>query len=148
MIFTKPTIDFLKKMGWSPDRCTEPASLLTSLSDEGYGLFPLIQDFLASFGGLEGEMPAYRKEDEMEQIHFHPEIALEAIYREKVMTYEDRVEEQLVVVGEAYNGHLTLMLSGSGKFFGGYDDYLCLLGNNVAEGITALFEQKESKEIL
>ena len=43
MIFTKPTIDFLKKMGWSPDRCIEPASLLTSLSDEGYGLFPLIQ---------------------------------------------------------------------------------------------------------
>lgn len=138
---------YLSDLGWCPNRHVDPSLYLSSLSGDGYEQFPQISEFLANFGGLDGLMPTFRKEGEYERIHFNPTEAVGNVYREKVSTYESRVGEQLAVVGEAYNGHLSLLLSSNGRLFGAYDDYLCLLGNNVIEGIATLFERREAEEV-
>jgi hypothetical protein len=147
MKFEKPTSDFLRQMHWSEDRTIDTHSYLRRLSEDGYTLSPPVESFLECFGGLEGLMPAYVENTKLERIHFDPVEAIGNIYREKVATYEERVGEPLVAVGEAYNGHLTLMLSATGRMYGGYDDFLCLLGNSAAEAIVTLFERKGAKEI-
>ena len=147
MKFNQPTSDFLSKMGWTDSRSVDTHSFLECLLNDGYKLFPASSAFLKNFGGLDGAMPAYRKDGVFERIHFNIEEAINNIYREKVITYEERVGEQLVVIGEAYNGHLTLLLSASERVYGGYDDYLCLLGNTVEQGITALFERTTVSEV-
>ncbi|WP_083941063.1 SUKH-3 domain-containing protein [Pseudoduganella violaceinigra] len=147
MKFQKTTIDFLKSMGWSEDRRVDACIFITSLIDDGYEPFPMAVSFLENFGGLDGSMPAYRVKGELERIHFNPKEAIDEIYREKVVTYEARIGERLVVVGSANNGHLTLVLSPQGRMFGANDDYLCLLGNSVEEGITALFENVDAEEV-
>lgn len=136
---TTPAFEFLSAMGWSPDRWIDPSPFLDALSDDGYTPFPLATDFLSRFGGLAGNMPAHRVENYLERIHFLPDEAINAIYKERVQTYEERTGERLIVVGEAYNGHLTLMLSDQGRLYGGYDDYLCCFGSDIAEGLANLF---------
>jgi hypothetical protein len=147
MKFEKPTSDFLRQMHWSEDRTIDTHSYLRRLSEDGYTSTPPIETFLESFGGLEGMMPAHVENAILERIHFDPVEAIGNVYRERVATYEERVGEPLVVVGEAYNSHLTLMLSATGRMYGGYDNFLCLLGNNAAEALVALFEHKGVKEI-
>ncbi|MBI3259085.1 MAG: SUKH-3 domain-containing protein [Ignavibacteriae bacterium] len=139
--------NFLTEMGWTAARDINPTVYLDHLSREGYKIFPTAIDFFKSFGGLDGRMPAYRVEGEFDRVHFKPEEATEVIYQEKVGTYEERIGAPLVVIGAAYNDHLILLLSNNGKMLGCYDEYLCLLGDNVADGLIALFEGKESVEI-
>jgi hypothetical protein len=141
------TIDYLKEMGWNPSRKIDYDSILKEISNDGYMIFPSAVKFIESFGNLEGRLPAFKREGPYEKIHFSPVQAMENIYRERVETYETRVSEKLVIVGEAYNGNLVILISQCGKLYGAYDDYLCLLGQTPEQGIESLFEKIPSVEI-
>lgn len=58
-----------------------------------------------------------------------------------------RVHEKLIVIGMAYNRYMTLMLSESGRMLGGYDDFLCLIGTDVQDGMSNLFDRRQMPEL-
>lgn len=67
--------------------------------------------------------------------------AIRGTYSSRVREYERRVGEDLWPVGFTGSGHVVLMMSASGKVYGGYDDYLALYGEggriairNIADG--------------
>ncbi|MCE3605158.1 SUKH-3 domain-containing protein [Massilia sp. P8910] len=146
--FEKTTFDFLRKMGWTEHRAADPAPFLACLVAEGYALFPIVRPFLQRFGGLGGDMPAYRVAGAFDRIDFQPAHAISCTCRAQVTEYEARVHEKLVPIGMAYNRHMTLLLSQSGRLFGGYDDFLCLIGNDVPEAMTNLFERRDMPDVL
>ncbi|MDQ1817396.1 SUKH-3 domain-containing protein [Massilia sp. CCM 9210] len=148
MKFEKPTFDFLRKMGWTEHRAVDPAPFLACLVADGYELFPKARPFFQRFGGLGGDMPAYRVAGAFDRIDFHPAHAISCTCREQVSAYEARVHQKLVVIGMAYNSHMTLLLSDTGRMYGGYDDFLCLIGNDVHDGITNLFGRRQMPEVL
>lgn len=132
------SINALTAISWSEDRCVDPSSWLDFLEkEEGYAIFEAAENFLRRFGDLEGTVP--ESLSSVEKVHFNPIKAAETIYRERVITYEERVKERLVIVGESNNSHLTLMISESGRLFAGHDDYLFLLGDDELEGLNKLF---------
>ncbi len=132
------SIKALTAISWSEDRRVDPSFWLDFLEkEEGYAIFEAAENFLRRFGGLEGTVPASLSS--VEKVHFNPIKAAETIYRDRVITYEERVKERLVIVGESNNSHLTLMISESGRLFAGCDDYLFLLGDDELEGLNKLF---------
>jgi hypothetical protein len=132
------SIKALTAMSWFEDRRIDPSIWIDYLEkEEGYVVFEAAANFLRRFGGLEGTMPPSLSP--VEKVHFNPIKAAETIYRDKVVAYEQRVKERLVIVGESNNSHLTLMISESGRLFAGYDDYLFLLGDDELEGLNKLF---------
>jgi len=138
----------LKNSGWQPNRRINTDEIVKFLTDEGYILNLTVLEFIQNLGNLELYPPAFRVEGKTDTMHFNPILAAEGIYPERVKEeYELRVGEPLVVVGAAYSEHLTLMLSHSGKLYGGYDSYLTLLGNSVVEALEGIFGRKESEEI-
>lgn len=56
--------------------------------------------------------------------------------------YGSRVGETLTLIGNAYSEHLTLLRGPSGKFYGGYDQFLCYLGSSPEELIDNLLDQR------
>ena len=92
------------------------------LTAEGYVLNANVLEFIQNFANLELDIPAFRVEGKTDKLHFNLIKACEGIYPEKVKEeYEPRVGEALVVLGQAYSEHLTLMFSQSGKIYGAYD---------------------------
>ena len=146
MKISGPAYKYLTTMGWSESRRVDSTQAISALEDDGYRLFPAAHEFLASLSGLEGDMPSFRSGG-TERIHFKPDSAILNIYRERVETYEQRVGESLVVIGEANNGHMVLLLSETGRMFGGNDDFLCELGSSMADGLRSLFEGREGIEV-
>jgi len=147
MNVSKNISDALKKSGWHPQRKVNADEIVSVLSEEGYSLNELEVDFFENFAFLEIEHPAFRVEGQFDRMHLNPIEACANIYRERVETYENRTGESLVVIGEIYSGHLTLMLSHSGKVYGGYDNFLTLLGESFEAALENIFNKRESNEI-
>ncbi|NHZ95130.1 SUKH-3 domain-containing protein [Massilia sp. CCM 8734] len=147
LIFDATTYEYLRKMRWTPHREVLPAPFLACLVADGYTVFPKAKQFFQRFGGLGGDMPAYRVEGALDRIDFDPARAIACTCRETVREYEARVQEQLAVIGMAYNGYMTLLLSESGRMFGGYDDFLCLIGTDVQDGMNKLFNRRQMPEL-
>lgn len=147
MKFEKTTYDFLRKLGWSEHRSVDPAPFLACLLAHGYVRFSQAKQFFQRFGGLAGDMPAYRVAGAFDRIDFDPARTIACTCRETVLAYEARVHEKLVVIGMAYNGHLVLLLSESGRVYGGYDDHLCLIGTDVQDAMSNLFDRRQMTEV-
>jgi len=67
--------------------------------------------------------------------------------RKIINKYEKRIGRPLDVIGEAFIGHMVLMMDYEGKIYGGYDSFLTCLGENYYEAINNLCEGKETEEI-
>ena len=138
---------YLAKAGWDSSRRVDISLYVEGLQAEGYEVSSCAREFLTQFGGLELLQPAFRVKNKLDKLHFKPLIASTDIFREKVQSYEERVYEPLVVVGEAYNGYLTLMISETGKVYGGYDSFLTFLGSDYTEALDSLFLCRKTPEI-
>lgn len=147
MTYSEKSLSFLSRMGWFPDRKINTEEIVKTLKLDGYSVSTVVEKFISSFGLLEGEIPAYAVENEFDLIHFSPTIAMENIYRERVKAYEDKIKESLVVVGEAYSGHMVIMVSDKGSIYGGFDDFLCLIGTGIEQGINSIFSRGPFTEI-
>lgn len=148
MELSRESQKFLTNAGWNTTRHVNIASYLERLQAEGYKINHFAEEFLAQFGGLELFQPAYRVKYEYDKLHFNPLSTCDNIYKEQVENYEERVGDSLVVVGEAHNGYLVLMISEKGKVYGAYDNYLTLLGNDYFEALDSLFLCKETPEVI
>ena len=147
MNISKDISEKIEKYGWSPERKIDTTEIIKALKEEGYHISEYALKVIEQFGNLELEQPAFRVKNETEKIHLNPLRASTRIYRDRVSEYEERTDESLVVIGEAYNGHLTLMVSSSGKVYGGYDNYLNRLGNSFEEALESIYYSKEAEEI-
>jgi hypothetical protein len=147
MKISNTTLKFLEKSGWNSCRNIDITIYQEAHEAEGYKLSNIAEEFLKQFGGIEIVHPAFRVPNAFDKTHFDPIKAIRAIYRGNVEEYEERVGESMVLIGEAYNRHLVLLMSESGKIYGAYDDYLTKLGDNSYEALNALCESKETPEV-
>ena len=137
----------LLESGWTLSRKIDATDIINALSNEDYKVSDYALKVIESFGYLELDHPAFRMENEIQKLHFNPIKACENIYREKVEDYEERAGESLTVIGEAYDDYITLMISETGKIYGGYDDDLSFFGNSFAEALDAIYLSREIKKI-
>lgn len=79
-------------MGWSEQREVDPAPFLASLAADGYVRLPQAKRFFQRFGGLAGDMPAYRVAGALDRIDFDPARTIACTCRETVRSYEARVQ--------------------------------------------------------
>src|SRR5579872_6240667 len=118
----------LAEAGWSGTRSVDIAHYRAALEAEGYELHAHASSFLRSFGGLRLVAPGDQ------HFHFNAADAARSGSPDWVVeTYAKRVGEPLCAIGEAFNGHLVLAMSPTGRVFGGYDDELILIGNDESE---------------
>jgi hypothetical protein len=54
---------------------------------------------------------------------------------------------QLCVIGQAFSNHLTLMMSEDGKVYGGFDDFLTLLGGDGRQAIENICKGEKGTEV-
>lgn len=139
MSMSEVSLKYLTDGGWDETRSVDISPYVEVLQAEGYDVNSFARDFLTKFGGLELMQPAFRVENKLEKLHFNPIIASDRTFRDHVEAYEERVNESLVIIGEALNGHFLLMMSDTGKVYGSYDKYLTILGNDYSEALDSLF---------
>lgn len=147
MSFSERTMKFLKEAGWTPERSKDTSLFRRKLTDDGYSYPECVDEFLKSFGGLELRQPAFRVPNAYDTLHFDPFQASYRTFRERIETYEKRVGEPLTIIGEAYNGYLVLVMTPTGKVYGGYDNFLAIYGKDYEEAIENIYQCIKTPEI-
>jgi hypothetical protein len=94
-----------------------------------------VAGFLAEFGGL---VVNERFARAGEVLTVDPVLAVSGIHRERVEEYEEFLGVELVPVGDGCTGHLAVMITPDGAFFGGFDDCLVRLGDSAFEMVGKL----------
>ena len=136
----------LAAAGWIEGRVVDVSSYKAMCASEGYSMLEKALQFVESFGGLEGKHKAYRSATDM-TFNFDPCKALRNTSKARIDAYAERFGEDMAPVGEAFGGHLVLMVSEKGAILGGYDDYLAELGETIEDGVNAIFDPREYREI-
>ena len=147
MELSKTAVKFLMKAGWKKGRKIDISEYAAALEKEGYTVHEKAREFMEEFAGLVGEQPAFRVPNVIQKIHFDPILASERMFFGNMSFYEARVGEPLVVIGEAFNEHYTLMMAESGKVYGAYDTYMAIEGKDYIEGLNSLYNCIRTPEI-
>lgn len=128
----------LLNAGWYSSRRISTLKFNFLLLFSGYKLTPYLDSFLTEFGGLKIN---YKTENgNVFLFHFNIYKAVRDFDIKWIKEdYLNRVNEKsLCVIGQAFSNHITLMLSDSGKIYGGYDENLFLIGINIHDSIEFL----------
>ena len=148
MELSEETKEILKKYGWNETRKVDITKIKNFLESEGYTLFKSAYDFLSKFSGIYFEVPVSIKGILIkEKMHFDPIQASRDIWIENVQSYEKKVGEQLIPIGETNDYYYTLLLSESGKMYAGCDDLLYMLGKDYEDGIETLCRNLEKIQV-
>lgn len=153
MMFHPEVLKTLHDAGWHVGRHYNIDSIVKCLSEEGYNPKGCIIDFLSEFGDLIITFPSInvvtrRKLDNISNnINIKAIDAAMNIYRDDVSLYEERCGETLVPIGRAYENNFTLLMSHSGKIYGGYVQHLYLYGENKYEAFHNIIELKHIREV-
>ena len=138
MVFSVKCQQYLLNAGWYSSRKIGTLKATLFLLFSGYKIIPYLNSFITEFGGLEIN---YKTENGAEFLfHFDIYKAVRDFDIKWIKEdYLNRVNEKnLCVIGQAFSNHVTLMLSDSGKMYGGYDENLFLIGINVHDSIEFL----------
>lgn len=135
MNMTDDTKIILLQAGCYPSRSVDIQPYVDGLHSEGYVVHDAARRFLSEFGGLTIHHPAFRLREQESTTHFCAVEAAGEVWQERVALYEQAVHDELVVVGAAFNGYLTLLVGASGKVYGAYDTYLTCLGDDAYSAI-------------
>jgi hypothetical protein len=145
--FSGRTKRCLEQSGWTLDRSIDITSFTQILEGEGYHVSKAVKDFLTSFGGLRVEHPHAKAPESMDFFTLNPIEATAGICRERVETYEERTCKQLCVIGEAFRGYMTLMMSDDGMVYAAYDDLMVRVGSSGKDAIDALCNGRELERL-
>ena len=152
-MFSEKVYNALVNAGWVSCRKLDIRNFEQALLEDAYEVWPLLKDFLSEFGGLVLVQPSlveptveeqkkYPKLSREMKLHFVPADA------DSVKdSYEARAGERLTPFGAAYNDHLTLMMTPTGKIYGGYDNFLCFMGNSYVEMLENIYHRIKTPEI-
>jgi hypothetical protein len=123
-------LSLVRGAGWFFGRRVAVDSYLEAMAKGGYERSDLVEEFLAEYGGLSVGAPAGGF---AEVLAVDPVMAIESTSRNTVQMYEEAVGGPLTPVGGAYSGHLLVMMSGAGRFYGGYDMFFAFAGDTPTE---------------
>jgi hypothetical protein len=159
-MFSEVVTKALLEGGWTPDRKVETTQYEEILKKEGYDVSSALKEFLTQFGGLVLRQPHYTeptpeeyrkyKFESHEKLHFDviDEIGIPSkVPMDKEDTYDSRVGDYLTPFGSAYNYHLQLLMTPTGKIYGEYGNYFTLLGNDYIEMFENIYHRVKTPEI-
>jgi hypothetical protein len=129
----------LRQAGWLPGRSQDIAEVRSLLKARGYRIGEAVEQFLREFTGITINFIRHGHPD---SIWFDAQRASAEADPEWVAHYEERTKTSLVPIGFSNHGHLMLMQSDEGGFYGAFDDFLCALGSEVNEMIENLLNQE------
>lgn len=131
-------LEILKDMGWFENRRVDTALIKRYLTEKGYSWFPKVEAILCEFGGLNSE-----------KLHFDAIRAEKQVDSSWILDeYANRLNNnQLCILGQAFNNHLTLFMTDSGEIFGGFDDFLCYIAADPESAIVEIYSNTTFEEI-
>ncbi|WP_084708867.1 SUKH-3 domain-containing protein [Hymenobacter norwichensis] len=144
--FSASTHSVLTTAGWHPGRRVITLGYRLALAVEGYPWFAAVEQFLQAFGGLQVSCTEAGSND---TFHFHARKAAGDVDSSWVLqNYAQRLgNPTLCVIGQAYANYLLLFMDDTGKVYGGYDDYLCILASSGEAAIEAICQRQPVQEI-
>lgn len=143
MKFNEKINHILKKSGWKANRRVSVEAYLGVWEKYRFPIFKKAITFVESFGEIilkDSFYSDFHKTDIFITAKFFPFEATENIaetgWIEEV--YPPLAKENLLPVG-TLNEYTTIMIGESGKFYGGYDDFFAILGENETEMLQNIF---------
>lgn len=120
-------IKLLKESGWEEGRKVNVAEIKQLYLNPEYGWNDLQKNFLAEYAYLEIKYmhPIWKQEV---VLSLNPLNAQNQITYDTIEEYEEFLKESLLVIGEIERENMTLFLSKTGNFYGGYDDCIIKWG--------------------
>jgi hypothetical protein len=134
----QPADGLLRRAGWHPERAEDVSAVRSLLESRGYVVSEKIILFLREFDGISINF-AHNKR--MDEIRFDARYAISQADPEWISYYEGRTKTSLVPIGYSNYGHMMLMQSDEGRFYGSFDEFLCALGSDSKEMIINLINQ-------
>jgi hypothetical protein len=138
------TRKLLESSGWFPGRLIDTTMFVIQLKAKRYPIHTVVIDFLAHFGKLKIVYPyTYSDLGSEDELCFDPIYAISFIQIQVVRAYGKRVKAPLCVIGTYNHLHDTLMMAPDGKVYGGYSEYLDLVGHSGGEAIDNILRGKD-----
>ena len=141
----RPALDCLARAGWTAQRRTDAGPHIRQLEADGYTVSETVREFLARFGGLRLTYPHFRVPHEEDSCHFDAADAARGIFPSTVAKWAAGVGEPLCPVGEAFSGHMTLLMTPRGAIYAGFEDTLLHLADTPEEAINHLCEGRDDE---
>ena len=123
-----------------------PDEVLALYVDAGFEVTPTLREFVAKYEGLRFKHPS-SKTDGIGTAHLRALDLDDDLDPEAVGGYTDTVGSKMIPIGEAYNGHVMLMIDEKGRLYEAYDLHFALLGGDLEDGLNAIFEQRDVQTI-
>ncbi|MEV7006699.1 SUKH-3 domain-containing protein [Streptosporangium sp. NPDC051022] len=121
--------------GWFPSRGADTRAAADIWAQVGHTSSRAAEEFVAEFDGLSIAYPRHPSVGGEDRCVLDAVLATRSIHPATVRSYERRVSETLCPVGTAASSHLTLMVTPSGRVYGGYDAFLALYGESGRDAI-------------
>lgn len=131
----------LNGAGWIPGRQISTEDVETAWVQQGHIPFPSGVAFVAEFDCLTLMYPRHPSVGGEQELILNAVRATKSIHPDVVRAYEERIYDALVPVGIAASRHLTLLISASGKLYGGYDSFLAVYGDTGISGIQNIYRR-------
>ena len=131
----KSGLERLADAGWKPSRFVDPEPAVELLAEIGIEVPDSVRASMAELDGLDIN---FERNDRPDVIRFSVKEAAENSEVERLKSYSRDAGCPLVPVGSARHGYITLFVSGDGRWFGGLDSELWLLGESVGHAIECI----------
>ena len=132
----------MTQAGWKVGRKAWTVKYRAFLTGEGYTWFPAVADFLAEFGDL---LIKFKREDGSSDT-----INLDACEASAGVWFPDYYaprtgQTRFCAIGQAYSNHLLLFMDEAGRVYGGFDEYICLIGSSGEEAIEIICSNQRAR---
>jgi hypothetical protein len=127
----------LRAAGWLPGRTWDGISAARlSIEEEGHRTSEAAVAFLEEFGGL--TLRHVSQAGAETTTSFDPARAAGDLDPLWLETYEEQAGAPLSVVGQAYRGHMTVLLADDGRVFLSFDDEFMCIGDDAHDALNSL----------
>jgi hypothetical protein len=144
--FSLSTLGYLTNAGWSAGRAVSLLKFRAYLTGEGYAWFPAVATFLAEFGDLRISFVRNGLSELLSLDACEASASFDVLW--VVEEYAQRIgRAQFCVIGKAYTGHLLLFMDDTGRVYGGFDNFLCMIGTSGVDAIEAICSNRPVQEL-
>jgi hypothetical protein len=144
--FSPATLSYLTKAGWYAGRKVSLIKYRAYLDGEGYAWFPAVATFLEEFGELRIKFERRKQFETLDLTACEASDNFDSQWVKK--DYAQRIgRTQFCVIGQAYGAHLLLFMDDTGQVYGGFDDFLCVIGSSGQNAIEAICSNRPVNEI-
>ena len=138
-----------RQAGWHEQRSIDRGSIVEQIKKEGYTAMSNVVDFMTHFNGIVILFDNKRNGIKDDDIRFDFEHATHLEVPERVNgNYANRIQKALIPIGSAYRDHFVLLMANDNCVYGGYDNYLCKIGDSGFDAIEAIILDRKFIEIL